>query len=386
MPRHDIETLLVRSGERPDPSTGSVAPVLVRTKTYAQRFGEKHRWGYSRGGNPTREALEEKLAELDGGRFACAFSSGVAAEAMLFLTLNPGDHVVVPGDAYGGTTRLLEKVIARFGIKFTECGFGSEEDIRKAIKPETRLIFVESLTNPSLRSVDLSTVARVSKEAGVPFVVDSTFTPPCSLRPLEHGALAVLHSVSKYLAGHNDVIGGAIVTSDERLHGELKFLQRTVGAVLSPDECYRAIQGIKTLALRWRAASGNAQAVAEHLSRHPKIKSILYPGLKNHPTGEVAARQMKGGFGAVLSFEIDTGEGNLKAFVEKAQESGVLTYGESLASPETLLSYPYAMSHGYLSEEKKVELGISKTFFRLSCGLESAKDIIEALDSALGEV
>lgn len=383
-----IDTALIHSGEKPDPITGSIAPILVRTKTYKQpEFGKSAKWQYSRGQNPTRSVLEEKLAAIEGGGRSTVYSSGLAAEAMFFLTFRPNDHIVIPDEVYGGTQRLLTKVLANFGIRFSTSDFKTEESIKEKITPQTKYLFVESLTNPSLNSIDLSLVRDVSVKTSIPYVADMTFTPPVSIRGYEYGAEVIIHSISKYIAGHNDVIGGVVATKNEKIDENLKFLQRSVGAILSPDECYRAIQGSKTLKVRWEALSKNAQKVAEYLLTHEKVTRVLYPGIKSHSTYEIAKRQMKNGFGAVVSFEIDKRYfADLGKFVREVQKDDVITYGESLASPETLLAYPKTMSHGSLTQEERARLGITDTFFRLSVGLEDPQDVIEALDLGLAKL
>src|SRR3989344_364604 len=380
-----ISTLLVHAGEKPDPQTGAVAPVLVRTKTYKQNeFGVEGEYQYSRGKNPTRNALEEKLAALEGGVYATVFGSGVAAEAMFFLTLNPGDHCLLCHEVYGGTFRLLEKLLSRFGITYDFLNFDDEKEIRKKIRKETKYFFVETPTNPSLHIVDLKKVHKISKETGIPYVADMTFSPPCTTRGFEWGAETVIHSVSKYIAGHNDVIGGAVITKNKELHEKLVFMQKTVGAILSPDECYRVLQGVKTLELRFTRVSESALYAAKYLQAHPRIKRVLYPGLSLHPGHKVASQQMTGGYGGVLSFETKNQDfTSLKKFVDSLQGSGVIVYGESLASPETIIAYPPIMSHKSLPKDVRLSLGISDGFFRFSLGFEDVEDIIAALETGL---
>lgn len=381
------ETLAVRGGEHYDAETGALAPALVRTKTYRQQFGIKAQWEYSRGQNPTRAHLEEKLAALEGGGYATVFASGLAAETMLFLTLPANSNIVIPKEVYGGTLRLLKNVFLPYGITYTHADFSIEESLPKAITSQTKYLFIESLTNPSLTPIDLSLVQKVAEKTGTPFIADMTFTPPCTTRAFDYSAYAVVHSLSKYLSGHNDVLGGAVITQDTSLHQRLQFLQKTVGAVLSPDECYRTIQGIKTLPMRWKQISESAQTAAEFLSTHPKIKRTLYPGLPQHQGHEIAKQQCHNSYGGVLSFELATEkEKSIGNFVQAVQESGVITYAESLASPETLLAYPYTMSHGSLSDQEKQALGISRSFFRLSIGFEHPRDIIKSLEEGLREI
>lgn len=402
-----LATLLVHAGEKPDPITGAVAPVLVRSKTYRQsKFGVEAEYQYSRGKNPTRAILEEKLAALerDGAAgantsetYATVFSSGNAAVAMLLLTLKPGDHIVFCKEVYGGTYRLAERVFKKFGISASYVDFGYygngdeksvqasrllvKERVLAAINGNTRYIFVETVSNPSLHVTDLHLVDEISKESGVPYIVDATFSPPCSIHPFEYGAETIVHSLSKYCAGHNDVLAGAIITKNKVLHAELQFLQRTFGAILSPDECYRVIQGIKTLELRWGRVSGTAQKVAEYLSAHPRVRTVLYPGLPGHPGHLVSKKQFKGGFGAVVSFVLKTDLPHaIKKFVEGTERSGIIIYGESLASPESILAYPAFMSHKALPKEEREALGITDSFFRFSVGFEDAADIIAGLE------
>ncbi|MDP1688820.1 MAG: aminotransferase class I/II-fold pyridoxal phosphate-dependent enzyme [bacterium] len=384
--KHDqkFETLLIHAGEPPDASTGAVAPILVRSKTYSQKtFGKESRWQYSRGTNPTRSQLEEKLAILEGDGEATVFGSGVAAEASFFLTLNPGDHILACEEVYGGTYRLLDKLISRFGITFDFVNFQNKKEILKYIKNNTKYLFVETPTNPSLHIIDLKLVNEISKESGIPYVADMTFSPPITTRAFEYGAETVIHSLSKYIAGHNDVLGGAVITKNKKLHENLIFMQRTLGAILSPDECYRTLQEVKTLALRWEKVSKSALLVAEYLYKHPKIESVFYPGLKSHSNHKVAKDQMKNGFGGVISFITKNSKKNsLRKFVKSLQEHNII-YGESLASPETLLAYPPLMSHMALPKNVRLSMGIKDGFFRLSLGFEDVGDVLNGLKTSL---
>lgn len=382
---YSFETKLIHSGEVPDKETGAIAPVLVRSKTFAQKeFGKDGEFMYSRGNNPTRLKLQEKLADLEGGGYASVFSSGIAAESAFFLTLKPGDHVLFCQEVYGGTFRLLEHLLYRFGIDFSFVDFSTEKSIIEGVRKNTKFLFVETPTNPSLHVIDLKLVSKVSKKIGTPFVVDATFSPPCATQALSYGAKAVIHSLSKYIAGHNDVIAGAVVTKDKKLHEELQFLHRTLGAILSPDECYRTLQEIKTLQLRWNKVSGTALEIAKFLEKHPKIEKVLYPGLKSHKNHSVAKRQTKSGFGAVISFVLKKKDRqNLKKFINKNIQQGLISYGESLSSPETILAYPPLMSHASLPKEMRESLGINDGFFRLSIGFEDPKDIIRSLETSL---
>ena len=381
----NFSTLAVHAAETPDLTTGAVAPILVRTKTFAQKeFGVDSEFQYSRGKNPTRLELEQKLSLLEGGGKAVTFSSGVAAEAAFFLNLSPGDHVLCCQEVYGGTFRLLEQVLKRFGVSADFASFDSEESLAAAIRPNTKWLFVETPTNPSLHVIDLALVGRVSKKTGVPFAVDATFSPPCATRPFDYGAKVVIHSLSKYIAGHNDIIGGALITKDEKLYEEFFFLNKTLGAILSPDECYRVLQEVKTLELRWKRTSETALLVAQFLVKEKKVKKVLYPGLSSHPGHEIAKRQTRGGFGCVVSFELyEQDYKNLKRFVDRIRETSPIIYAESLASPETILAYPPLMSHKSLPADVRNSLGITDGFFRLSVGFEDPEDIIHGLREGL---
>lgn len=378
-------TKLVHSGEAPDKETGAVAPILVRSKTFSQKeFGLASEFQYSRGKNPTRKKLEEKLEELEGGGHATVFSSGVAAETAFFLTLSPGDHILCCQELYGGTYRLLDQLLSRFCISFDCVDFTDEKAILAGIKQNTKYLFVESPTNPSFHIIDLELVNKISKKTGIPFVVDATFSPPCCTRAFEYGAETIIHSLSKYIAGHNDVIGGAVITKNEKIHEKLLFLDKTIGAILSPDECYRILQEVKTLDLRWKRSSETALTVATFLQKQTQIEKVLYPGLETHPGHETAKKQSNGGYGAALSFVVkNTNFTDLKKFVDTLRENAPIIYGESLASPETILAYPPLMSHKSIPEETRESLGITDGFFRLSVGFEDPKDIIHGFEIAL---
>jgi cystathionine gamma-lyase len=375
----DLSTLLVHGGETPDPATGSIAPILVRSKTYRQPcFGEDSKWKYARGTNPTRATLEAKLAAIEGDGQATVFGSGLGALTSLLLTLSPGDHILFSREIYGGTYRLLDQVFQSFGLRFGFANFESKTEVLGALTDSTRYLFVETPSNPSLHITDLQLAGEISAHTKIPLLVDGTFAPPVTTKAFDYGAETILYSLSKYFAGHNDVIGGAILTKNAALHERLKWMQSAAGAILSPDECYRVIQGVKTLQMRWKRASGSAQKLAEYLSSHPQIKRALYPGLPSHPQHETARRQMKNGFGGVVAFETHCHEQErLRAFVESLQERGTVVYGESLASPETILSYPIQMSHRSVPPHDLAALEITAGFFRLSLGFEEPEDLIE---------
>jgi cystathionine gamma-lyase len=375
-----FSTLAVHAAEAPDKTTGAVAPIVVRSKTFAQRIGVDQQFHYSRGNNPTRNQLSDKLAILENGKYACCFASGNAATAAFLLTLSPGDHILFCQEVYGGTYRLMEEMMNRFGVTGTYVDFSNEESILAGIQPNTKWLFVETPTNPSLHIIDLDMVNRVSKKTHIPFVVDSTFSPPCCTRPLDYGADVVIQSLSKYIAGHNDVLAGALITNDKDLFDKFWFVFRTVGAVLSPDEAYRVLQGVKTLPMRWERVSKSALSLARELKWSEKVKNVYYPGLDTHPNHRIAVRQMRTGFGAVLSFELkDEYHGKIEKFVNTVLDNSHIIYAESLASPETILAYPPIMSHKSVPRDVRLSLGITDGFFRLSVGFEEPADIFKGL-------
>jgi cystathionine beta-lyase/cystathionine gamma-synthase len=385
---HGFGTKLVHGGETPDKETGAVAPPLFRTKTYAQSaFGVESEWQYSRGKNPTRSILERKLESLTGYGQAVVFGSGDAATAMYLLTLKPGDHIICCKELYGGTVRLLDQLFANFGIKTDYIDVEDIAAVRKARQPGTVAIWAESPTNPKLQIIDLAKVGKIAKKLELHFIADLTLAPPCTTLPSEYGVETMLYSLSKYFAGHNDVIGGAIVTRNQALYERLCWLQRAVGAILSPDECYRVIQELKTLELRWDRVSRSSQAIAEHLSKHPAVKRVYYPGLPEHPGHGIAKKQMKHGFGGVVSFDLDGFHADaLTRFVAHLQDSGLVIFGESMASPETILAHPATMSHSSLTRQQRHNLGIDDNLFRLGVGLEDTDDLTGALDGALAQL
>lgn len=376
-----LSTRLVHASDDLTQVAGAVTPVIVRSKTYRwQSLDSNPDYKYSRGANPTRTALERTLEGLESVPVrATVFASGLAAETCLFLTLNPGDHVILGREVYGGTYRLLEQVLGKFGLAADYVDQNDEAAVRAAVRPETRLIFAEPISNPSLHVTDVARLGKLAKELGLRFVVDATFAPPVTLDSFAAGADTVVYSLSKYHAGHNDLVMGAVVTRDRALDERLRFLYGAVGAVPSPDDCYRAIQGIKTLELRFRRASESALAVAKWLSGHPKIGRALYPGLDPHP-------QFTGGHGSVVSFALaDESPESVRRFVDRVVAGKLIVFGESLASPETILAYPTKMSHRSLPESVRVgELKITDGFFRLSLGFEDPADVVAELGEALG--
>ncbi|HEX6131323.1 MAG TPA: cystathionine gamma-synthase [Actinomycetota bacterium] len=372
------DTLAIHAGQDPDPRYGAVSVPIYQTSTYAQDgVGAPKRWDYARAGNPTREAFETALAALEGGAWCRAFASGLGAESTLLLSLRPGDHVVLGDDVYGGTYRLLAKVFAPWGIAHTTCDLGDGDALRAAIRDETRLVWLETPSNPLLKVVDVAAVAAVTHEAGARLVVDNTFATPALQRPLALGAHVVVHSVTKYVGGHSDLIGGAIVTDDEELGERLAFLVNAVGAVPGPMDSYLALRGLRTLGVRMRRHAESALRLARFLEAHPRVAEVRYPGLERHPGHDVAARQMRDGFGGIVSFRAGTAE----RAVQVAERTRLFVLAESLGGVESLIEVPASMTHASVAGSP---LEVPADLVRLSVGLEDAGDLEADLARALG--
>jgi cystathionine gamma-synthase len=371
-----FETRAIHAGQEPEAAYGSVNVPIYQTSTYAQpAVGQPVRWDYARGGNPTREAFQEALAALEGGTQALAFASGLAAESTLLLTLRPGDHVVLGNDVYGGTYRLLAHVLEPWGLASSTCDLADADAIRAAIRDETRFVWVETPSNPLLQVVDIAEAATIAHDADARLVVDNTFATPALQLPLALGADVVVHSVTKYLGGHSDLIGGALVTSDEGLGERLAFLTNAVGAVPGPMDSYLALRGLKTLALRMRAHCENAARVAAFLSQHERARAVHYPGLSRHPGHELAARQMSG-FGGIVSFTV----GSANEAREVASRTRLFFLAESLGGVESLIEVPAPMTHASVAGSP---LEVPPELIRLSVGIEHPDDLIADLDRAL---
>jgi cystathionine gamma-synthase len=372
-----FETRAIHAGQEPEEAFGAVNVPIFQTATYAQpRVGQPKRYDYARGGNPTREALQTAIASLEGGAHGLCFASGMGAETTLLLTLAPGDHVVLGDDVYGGTYRLLARVLNGWGLAFDTVDLTDADAVRGAIRPETKMVWVETPTNPLLKLVDVAAVSSIAHDGGAMVVVDNTFATPYLQRPLELGADVAVHSVTKYLAGHSDLVAGAIVTNDDALRDRLAFLQNAVGAVPGPMDCYLALRGLKTLALRVRAHCRGADTVARFLRRHPKVARVRYPGLEDDPGHEVAARQMDG-FGGMVSFEVGSAE-EARAVVERTR---LFFLAESLGGVESLIELPGPMTHASVAGSP---LEVPDTLIRLSVGIEHPDDLIDDLAHALG--
>ncbi|MEU4272022.1 cystathionine gamma-synthase [Streptomyces sp. NPDC026092] len=375
-----FETRAIHAGNTADPLTGAVVPPIYQVSTYKQDGvgGLRGGYEYSRSANPTRTALEENLAALEGGRRGLAFASGLAAEDCLLRTLlAPGDHVVIPNDAYGGTFRLFAKVVQRWGVDFSVADTSDVESVRGAVNDRTKAIWVETPSNPLLGITDIPAVAAVARAAGAKLVVDNTFASPYLQQPLALGADVVVHSLTKYMGGHSDVVGGALVTADEALGEELAYHQNAMGAVAGPFDSWIVLRGIKTLAVRMDRHSENAGKVAEMLTQHPKVTQVLYPGLPEHPGHEIAAKQMKA-FGGMISFRVAGGE---EAAVAVCNRAKLFTLGESLGGVESLIEHPGRMTHASVAGSA---LEVPADLVRLSVGIENVEDLLADLRQALG--
>lgn len=378
-----FDTIAIHAGQPDDPLTGAVVTPIYQTSTYAQdELGGTPEWCYSRTGNPTRAALESCLAALEGGRFGLAFASGLAAANAVLQTLSTGDHVVASQDLYGGCWRLFTRVFERFGVRFSLVDTTDPANVAAALTLDTKLLWLETPSNPLLRITDLATCATIAREhggEGVRVLVDNTFATPVLQRPLDLGADIVLHSTTKYLGGHSDVIGGGLVVRDEALYRELKFLQNATGAVPGPQDCFLLLRGIKTLSLRVERHERNARAVAAFLEGHPEVERVIYPGLRSHPQHVLAARQGSG-FGAILSVELKGGVERVRGLVRALR---LWPLAESLGGVKSLLCHPATMTHASVPADERARIGIGDGLIRLSVGLEDPADLIEDLDAAL---
>ena len=373
-------TKVVRAGIKPDPTTGSILPPIYQTATYVlDEVGKDKGFDYTRSSNPTRQVLEANLAAIEGGDYGVCYASGMSAVDSCMKLLNAGDHVVCSDDVYGGVSRHFNKVLSRYGIAFTYVDSSQPETVRQAVRPETKLLWVETPTNPLLKVTDLEAMSAIAKDHGLYFGVDSTFATPAFLRPLEFGADIVMHSTTKYLSGHNQIIGGVVVTNRKDIFDELKFIQKTIGAVPSPFDCWLTLLGVKTLHLRMERHAANAQKVAEYLEGHPKVAKVVYPGLPSHPQHALAKAQMSG-FSGMISFELKGGIPAGKTVMNAVKLCGL---AESLGAVETMITHPATMTHAEVPAEDRHARGLSDGLVRLSVGIEDVDDILADLDQAL---
>lgn len=379
---HGFSTRAIHDGQEPDPRTGAVNVPIYLSSTYELQGIEKHRgWEYSRVSNPTRDALETNLASLEGGATSHVFASGMAAIAALVTMLHAADHVICGDNVYGGTTRLFSQVITRHGVEFSYVDTSNPDNVRRALRPATKLVHIETPTNPLMTLTDIRAVATICHEHNVPMSVDNTFMSPYFQRPLELGADIVMHSTTKFLNGHSDGLGGVLVTKSAAHAEQFRFVQKCTGGILSPFESWLILRGVKTLAVRMRQHDKNGRQVAAFLSKHPKVSKVLYPGLASHPQHELATRQMHG-FGSMIAFEVGS-----RANADKLlQAVRIITNGESLGGVETLISHSATTTHAALSQAERERIGITEGLVRISVGIEDAADILGDLDQALAAI
>ncbi len=373
---------MVHAGVEPDPTSGAIMTPIYQTSTYVQTGPGDHKgYEYARTQNPTRDALQKSLAIIENAKHAVCFASGMAATDTLMKTLNPGDEVISINDLYGGSYRLMTKVYAKYGIKFTFVAMHEAEQIRQYVTDKTKLIWIETPTNPMLNVVDIRVVSKIAKEHKALLVVDNTFSSPHLQTPMDLGADIVMHSITKYISGHSDVIMGALVCNDNAIAEELLFLQNSAGAVPGPQDCFLVLRGIKTLHLRMEAHCRNAETVARFLRNHPKVGKVVWPGFEDHPNHEIAKSQMKG-FGGMVSFSLkdDTFEGAVKVM----KKTKIFSLAESLGGVESLIGHPASMTHASIPKEEREKTGVVDSLIRLSVGIEDPEDLINDLEQALG--
>jgi cystathionine beta-lyase/cystathionine gamma-synthase len=374
-------TRAIHAGQDPDPGTGAVNVPIYQTSTYAQSEPGVHKgYDYSRTDNPTRTALQEALASLEEAQYGLAFSSGMGAMTTVLLMLKQGDHIVSSRDVYGGTYRIFRRVFENFGLTFSFVETSENEQIETAMSDRTRLVWIESPTNPLLRITDIRAAAEIAHRRGALCLVDNTFASPVFQRPLTLGADLVLHSTTKYIGGHADVVGGAVCVNDKELYDKLKFLQNAAGATPAPFDCFLTLRGLKTLAVRMREHEKNATLIANHLKAHSRVRSVYYPGLKDHPGHQIAAKQMVG-FSGMVSFEVKGGLADAREVLSRLK---IFQIAESLGGVESLVELPAVMTHASIPEEERKKSGLDDGLIRLSVGIEDVKDLIADLDRGLG--
>lgn len=378
--KQKFETRAIHAGCEPDSGTGAIMTPIFQTSTYIQESPGKHKgYDYSRTHNPTRTALEKNIASLEEGKYGLAFSSGMSAISTITQMLNAGNHIICSDDVYGGTFRLFDKVLKKFNLEFDFIDLTSLQSLERYIKNTTKLVWLESPSNPLLKLIDIEATAKIAKSHGIVTVVDNTFATPFFQKPLKLGADIVMHSTTKYLNGHSDVIGGALVMNDQELYNKLQFLQNAAGGVPGPFDCFLVLRGIKTLAIRMERHAENAMKIAQFLENHPKVRKVIYPGLNSHPQHELAKRQMTG-FGGIVTFFIKGGLEAARKFLERVK---VFSLAESLGGVESLIEHPAIMTHASLPKEVRDKIGISDELIRVSVGIENVDDLIDDLKNAL---
>ena len=378
-----FDTKVVRSGISPDPSTGAIVPPIYQSATYVlEEVGKDKGYDYTRASNPTREMLENNLAALDGGKYGIYYSSGMAAVDSVMKLFKSGDHIVCSDDVYGGVSRLYNNLLVNYDLTFTYVNSSNPQEVEDAIQDNTKLIWIETPTNPLLKVTDLDAVGKIAKKHGILYGVDSTFSTPALLRPLEFGADITMHSTTKYLSGHNQIIGGILITNDDELGEKFKFIQKTVGAVPSPFDCWLTLLGIKTLSLRVTRHCENAQVIAEFLEAHPKVERVTYPGLPSHPQYDIAKDQMDG-FSGMISMEL---KGGIPAGISLMNGLELCSLAESLGAVETMITHPATMTHADVPKDERLARGLTDGLVRLSVGIEDKEDIIADLNQALDKI
>ena len=378
--KYRLDTKIIHAGITPDASTGAIIPPIVQTATYVlEEVGRSKGFDYSRSSNPTRQTLENNIAAIEGGKYGVAFASGMSAVDSVFRLLESGSHIVCSDDVYGGVSRLLNTILNKFGVEVTYVNTSDTSAVEKAVKNNTKMIWIETPTNPLLKVSDVEAISKIAKKHNVLFGVDSTFATPVLLRPLELGADIVMHSTTKYISGHNQLIGGMLITNRQDLFDSLKHIQRSIGAVPSPFDCYLCLLGVKTLSVRMKKHCENGRAVAEYLEAHPKVARVSYPGLKSHPQHDIAAKQMSD-FGAMMSFEL---KGGIDAGKKLMNSVKLCALAESLGSVDTMITHPATMTHASVPKDVREARGLTDGLVRLSVGIEDLQDIIEDLEQAL---
>ena len=375
-------TKAIHAGQEPDPTTGAIMTPIYQTSTYAQASPGQHKgYEYARTQNPTRTALEANLAALENARFGRCFSSGMGATDAILKTLEPGDEIVSTNDLYGGTYRIFTKIYERYGLKFTFVNMQDLEAVKKALSPKTRLVWIETPTNPMMSIVDIEAVVNLAKSVGAKTVVDNTFASPYLQNPMDMGADMVMHSVTKYIAGHSDVVMGFVGSNDPKIDEQIAFVQNSSGAVPGPQDCFLVLRGIKTLHVRMDRHCDNGEQVARYLQAHPKVKHVYWPGFENHANHEVAKKQMKK-FGGMISFVL--ADDSQAAAFKVLENLKVFTLAESLGGVESLAGHPASMTHASIPRDQRLEAGLTDSLIRLSVGIEDIEDLIEDLKQAIG--
>lgn len=375
-----FDTKVVRSGITPDPTTGAIVPPIYQTSTYVlEEVGKDKGFDYSRSANPTRQILEHNLAEIEGGKYGICFASGMSAVDSCLKLLKPGDNVVCSDDVYGGVSRLFNQILQNYKLEFTYVNSSDSAEVKRAIKKNTKMLWIETPTNPLLKVTDLVAMEKIAKEYELYYVVDSTFATPVFLKPLEFGADIVVHSTTKYLSGHNQLIGGVVITNREDIHETINFVQKSIGAVPSPFDCWLTLLGVKTLHLRMPRHDSNARIVAEFLEAHPKVQSVFYPGLPSHPQHHIAKKQMSG-FSGMITFELT---GGLSAGRTLMNSVKLCSLAESLGAVETMITHPATMTHVEVPKEERYARGLTDGMVRISVGIEDPDDIVADLEQAL---